>query len=725
MEMVFFKDAMVHFMKVSRIIRTDRGNALLVGVGGSGKQSLTRLASFVAGYKTFQITLSRTYNANNLLEDLKVRDRGRGQINHEAYVHMFFYLQILYRTAGQEGRGITFLFTDQEIKDEGFLEYINNVLSSGEVSNLFARDEIDEINSELIPVMKKEFPKCPPTPENLYDYFLTRARKNLHVVLCFSPVGEKFRSRSLKFPGLFSGCTMDWFSRWPKDALIAVAQYFLASYDIVCSPEVKGEVVQAMGVFQDFVAESCVSYFTRYRRMTHVTPKSYLSFISGYKNMYKEKKTEVQGLADRMNTGLDKLLEAGESVSQLAKELAVKEVELEKASKEAEIVLADVTTKAQAAEKVKAEVQKVKDKAQAVADVISADKAVAEEKLEKAKPALEEAEAALQTIKSGDIATVRKLGKPPHLIMRIMDCVLLLFQKKLNPNELDSERPGPKPSWGESLKMMSQTGFLQSLQSFPKDLINEETVELMQPYFSMEDYNLDNAKKVCGNVAGLCSWTKAMANFFAINKEVLPLKANLAIQEVKFAKAKAELEEAQAILDEKQRQLDEVKAMYDEAMRKKQQLIDDAETCRRKMKAASALIDGLGGEKERWTQQSKAFQAQIQRLVGDVLLASAFLSYAGPFNQDYRQLLMSSWKKELIQRNVPLSDSLNMVEMLTDSATIGEWNLQGLPNDELSIQNGIIVTKATRYPLLIDPQGQGKTWIKNKESDLQVHKERI
>ena len=74
---------------------------------------------------------------------------------------------------------------------------------------------------------------------------------------------------------------------------------------------------------------------------------------------------------------------------------------------------------------------------------------------------------------------------------------------------------------------MGQSTFLNNLLGFPKDMINEEMAELLLPYLNMEDFNLESAKKVCGNVAGLCSWVIAMYNFYGINKEVLPLKVTL------------------------------------------------------------------------------------------------------------------------------------------------------------------------------------------------------
>jgi len=92
-------------------------------------------------------------------------------------------------------------------------------------------------------------------------------------------------------------------------------------------------------------------------------------------------------------------------------------------------------------------------------------------------------------------------------------------------------------------------------------------------------------------------------------------------------------------------------------------------------------------------------------MVGDVLVASSFVSYSGPFNKKFRNIMINeSFMKFMKDNAVPMSPDPNPIKILTDESTIALWNKQKLPNDSVSIENGTILTNSARYPLMIDPQ---------------------
>ena len=200
MHLVMFLDACDHVARITRIIRQPLGNAFLLGVGGSGRQSLSRLATYCANYKLFQIEVVKGYQFGNWREDVK---------------------KVLMQ-CGVENKTTSFLFVDTQIINEQMLEDINNILNGGDVSNLYKKEDFEgiyKVGKDLC--MKKGLQ---PIPLNMFQQYLTQLQKNIHMVIAMLPLGEIFRQRLRQFPSLVTCCTLDWFSEWPEEALLGVGK---------------------------------------------------------------------------------------------------------------------------------------------------------------------------------------------------------------------------------------------------------------------------------------------------------------------------------------------------------------------------------------------------------------------------------------------------------------------------------------------------------------------
>lgn len=373
-----------------------------------------------------------------------------------------------------------------------------------------------------------------------------------------------------------------------------------------------------------------------------------------------------------MDTGVKKLVEAKASINDLQIELAAKEAELNVANKQVERVLDKVLVQSRAAENVKSQVETQKQRCESIVKTIEQDRKVAEKELKAAKPALDEAEEALNTIKSGDISTVRKLANPPNLIMRIMDCVLILFGHSLEPISMDPEKDRFNTSWNHSIRFMANPLFLSNLLDYPRYMLTEEMMDLLEPYMFANDYNTTAAKKSCGNVAGLLAWTSAMVKFFWVNKTIIPLQDNLSSAQQHLQRANNELNTAEMILKEKTEILNAVQIEYDSVMMQKQKLKDDADLCLRRMTTANQLVDGLGDEMLRWKEQSNTFKLMTVKLTGDSISIAHFLVYAGGFNQLFRLNLIGSAYRILKVYCIPHDSDVDLVKSMVTLTMVSQ-----------------------------------------------------
>jgi dynein heavy chain len=282
MELVLFNQALEHICRIGRILQNPGGNALLIGVGGSGKQSLGRLAASIQGMEVRQMAITGSFKVDDLKELLKE------------------YL----KAAIVKGQPLVWLMTDSQIVNDKFLIYINSILSAGWISGLFAKDEVDAILGS-IRAEAKAF-NVPDTYDANFAFMVKKSRVNFHIVLCFSPVGDAFRVRARRFPGLINCTVINYFHAWPEQALISVADRFVAPLENI-DDSVKKSLAQHMAYEHLSSDEQGKLYLQTQRRYNYVTPKSFLELIEFYKSLLVNRRASVEANILSLDTGLSTL----------------------------------------------------------------------------------------------------------------------------------------------------------------------------------------------------------------------------------------------------------------------------------------------------------------------------------------------------------------------------------------------------------------------------------
>ena len=342
-----------------------------------------------------------------------------------------------------------------------------------------------------------------------------------------------------------------------------------------------------------------------------------------------------------------------------------------------------------------------------------------EKDLAAAEPALAAAAEALDGLNKKDLGELKSLGKPPPGVDDVTAaCIFMLH---------DGSKGKVDTSWKAAQIMMKDVnGFMMTLIGFKARIdagkVPKANFKSMKPLLEKEHFNVETMRNKSNAAAGLCDYVRNITVYWDINEDTEPKRE-------KGAQAARDLEAAINAKQEALRKKEAAEAMvadltsqYNAAVKEQEDTKAEADMCERKLGLAKRLMAALGSEGARWEQSIVDLRAQLEILPGDLLLAAAFVSYSGCFSKRFReQLLASTYLPYLTgeipaaKGGVPLSEGADPLNILCTEAERALWSSQNLPADRVSVENGAIVCNCARWPLMIDPQLQGVTWIKKRE----------
>ena len=687
MNLVFFDDCMDHILRISRILRQPRGNAMMIGVGGSGKQSATRLACHMLEIEFRQVEITKKFGPPEFRE----------------------FIKELMFTSGIDRTPICFTITDNQIVSELFVEDINSILNTGEVSNLMEPEDKDKIVEGVRPVLAQL--GRVDTIENINATFIEGVRDFLHINLCMSPVGDTLRIRCRMFPSLVNCCTLDWFSRWPEEALYYVSSEFLSNLSL-SNEENRKSLAEMCMVIHTTVEDMSDQFFKELRRKVYTTPKSYLDLINLYLVSLEQKRTEFEINKTRLATGIKKLTDTNTNIAELKEKIKVLQPQLQKKNEELKVSLKRATEdrkvadqKEEVVSKEAAVVNQQADEAQVIVDDVEADLALVQ-------PELDAAKESLAKLDKSKITEIKSFPNPPDAVVMVMEAVMIVF--------------GEKTEWNHVKKVISDPkAFVDSMKSFDvKSLDTKKLNVLRKKYINRKDFTPGDVESKSLAAKSMCEWVLALDKYSYVLKKVAPKQAKYEEVSKILKVAKDALAVKEGELKEVKDKVAELEAACAAMEHEKQSLEEEMDRCEKRMGRAEKLVVLLEDEGVRWQETVAIMEKEIEELVGNVFISAACIAYFGAFTGIYREKLVNLWREKTKEKEIPVADSFELIKVMGDPVTIRSWGIAGLPTDQVSTENGILATQAQRWPLCIDPEEQANKWIKNigKEDNIECLK---
>ncbi|KAG5504517.1 hypothetical protein JKF63_04969 [Porcisia hertigi] len=700
LKLVVFNYVLEHVARISRVLRQPGGHLLLLGVGGSGRRSCTRLGAFIQECDYRTTTPSKDYDHSDFLDDIR---------------------QLLLQT-GQKAYSTAFVLSDSQIVSESFLEDICSLLNTGEIPGLWNTKQDREVYENAIASLRDVGRALgrPDTTEALQALFIERCRKHLHLVLCFSPLGSVLRERLRKFPSLVNCTTIDWFRDWPEDGLRSVAARFLAEVDL--TEEERQSIREIFVQYQQQVRELGVTYRTEARHQTYVTPTSYLDLLSTFGRMLASKRHDLTAQRDRYVNGLRQLKKTEDQVEVMQQELALLKPELATKQAETNELIRRVESESKVAEEQKAIVAVDEAAANAQASAAKKIKDASQEKVDEAQPLVEQAQRAVLDLDPKALQEVKALKTPPKGVKYVIEVLCTLLGGAYRPKPVRDALTGKTnvPYW-EHAKVTLLTGEFKNtlLNAYPDIVDNAPDAQIEEVKKKMADdmFKMENIRKTSVALVGVATYIKAVVEYYKQNKVIKPLLAQAAAAQAEYDEAMvglhAKKEELRIITEKLQELTDHLEGVN----RAKQELENRVRDTDTKLTRAKKLIEGLGGEKARFAQDAQRYEEELLYVVGNVVVSAGIVAYMGAFLHNYRLQMIGKWRGMCEAQQLRVSADYTFEKFCGNPIHIQEWKLQQLPSDPFSIDNAVIMSNSSRWPLLVDPQQQANRWIRSRERD--------